>query len=742
MKRAVAVVLLLLLSALGFAQKKPLTIQNIFGEGAITAGQPPENVRWSPDGTRVSFIQRGVGEDSERGELWYIDAATGKRAVLVAASKLATLAPPLSSIKDERQRTAIQRYGVAAYHWSPDSKYLLFDSRGQLWLYSLETGTALQLTASADPSISPSFSPDGKRIAYVRKHNLYVHPTGGDQEVELTNDAEDKELLNGEVDWVYAEELDVRSNYFWSPDSREIAFLQMDEKPVPTYPITDWLTLHPEVDKEKYPKAGDPNPAVRLGIIGAGGGRPRWLKLTDDKEVYIPRFGWLRPGVLWAMVMNRAQNQLDLYFIDTSTGKSRRVLRDTSDTWIEEHYDKFHVAKPGQFLWQSWRDGHSHLYLYSYDQRDPLAAEAHLERQLTTGEYEVSGVEGIDVTAGTVYFTSNQGDPRQRQLYQVKLDGSGLQPVTREPGTHDVTFPDTPKNFYLDNYSALMTPPRLVLCRLGGTCAEVWRARDLTAEFDLLTPQFVDFKAADGTTLYGLLLMPRNAAGKVPLIMNPYGGPTGQSVRNAWGAISLYDQLFAQHGFAVLKVDNRGMGNRGKKFAAASFHNLGPVELEDQLTALDQALARFPVLDRDRLGWWGWSYGGYLTCYALTHSTRFKAGVCGAPVTDWRLYDSIYTERYMGLPRDNAQAYERSAPAKAAATLSGRLLLAHGTSDDNVHMQNTIQMIEELLKAEKQFDLQLYPGKTHGVSGAHDRVQLYQRIFDHFEQYVMRAGAM
>src|SRR5512146_2268469 len=423
------------------APNQQLTIEKIFAEGGLT-GRSPSNIEWSPDGKKVSFVQRDAS--GEHGALWYVDATTGKKAILVAEEKLATLAPPVSKIKSEREKTWIERYQVAAYHWAPDSQHLLFDSMGQLWYYSLDTGTAVQITTAPQATGDPKFSPDGKRISYIRAHNVYVRPLeagAGEQEVteaanpkikkqELNSGTASEDLLNGEVDWVYAEELDVRSNYFWEPSGKHIAFLQMNEQDVPTYPLTDLLDVQASVDKEKYPKPGDPNPLVRLGVVGSGGGKVHWISLGKDQANYIPRFGWIRDGYLWAQLLDRSQNKLDLYFIDANSGKSRRVLEETNPDFIEVN-DDFQILKSGdRFLWSSWRTGYTHLYLYSFDKSDPLAADARLERQLENGDYEVTGVDGVDESAGWVYFTANKDDARDRQLYRVKLDGSGMSRLT------------------------------------------------------------------------------------------------------------------------------------------------------------------------------------------------------------------------------------------------------------------------------------------------------------------------
>ncbi|HZQ24755.1 MAG TPA: DPP IV N-terminal domain-containing protein [Terriglobales bacterium] len=714
------------------AEQKALTIQNVFAEGGIT-GRAPEAVQWSPDDTRVSYVLRD--DSGDHGELWYIDAGTGERKALVTESKLAQLAPSRDKITDEREKERLTRYHVPEYMWAPDSKHLLLMPEGQLWYYDLASGTAVQFSAAPDPAQDPKFSPDGKLLAYVRKHNLFVHPLSDNgREHALTRD-KDENLLNGEVDWVYAEELNVRSNYAWSPDSKEIVFLQMDETRVPTYPITDWMPTHPKVDEEKYPKAGDPNPTVRLGMVGADGGKLKWLSLTQDNDIYIPRFGWIRDGIIWAEVLNRAQDQMDLYFVDAHSGKSRRVLTERSpDAWVNVN-DDFRILKSGdQFLWSSWRDGHTHLYLYHFSKQDPLGDEAQLDRQLERGDYEVLQVEGLDEDSGTVFFTCNKGDPRQVQLYAVKLDGSNLARVTRDDGTYAVNFSSNGKR-YVETYSNAANPPQVEVCGIAG-CKPIWESRGVE-NYHLAPWKYMEFKAEDGSTLYGQLLMPRDAApgSKIPLIVSVYGGPAAQLVKNEWaGPTGLYYEILAREGFAIFSVDNRGTPNRGQKFSAAIKGQFGAIELKDQLRSLDDLLGQYPQLDRSRVGVWGWSNGGSMTLYGMTHSDVFKAGVSVAPVTDWHNYDSIYTERIMGLPKSNAKAYTDSSLLKAAGKLHGSLLMVHGTSDDNVHFQNSIQMIQAFIQADQQFRLMLYPNKTHGIAGPSARTHLFQMMEQHWQR--------
>ncbi|HET7873666.1 MAG TPA: DPP IV N-terminal domain-containing protein [Terriglobales bacterium] len=730
--------LLLALLAISAAPAQELTIASIYAPNGIT-GRAPDTVKWSPDGKKVSYILHP--ETGEKADLYYIDVATGKPAVLVASEKIAALTPATSSVKDDRERDNRARYRVAGYHWSPDSEHILFDANGQLWYFTLATGNAVALTSPHDSAANPKFSPDGKRLSYVSKHNLVVRFIDGGAAKAITN-SQDPNILNGEVDWVYSEELEVRSNYFWSPDGKNLVFLQMNESKVPTYPITDFIPQHPTISEIKYPKVGDANPEVRLGLVSSSGGSVRWINLSDNKDMYLPRFGWVNDRVAWAMLLNRAQNQLDLFFIDAQSGKTRRVLSEKDEAWIEID-DNFKILNSGnKFLWSSWRDGHTHLYLYQFDKNTPLAADAKLLNQITRGDFEVFAVDGIDESTGTLYLTTNAGDARERHLCSVKLDGSNFKVLTAEqPGTHQPNLSPNTKA-WVDNFSASMAPPRLSFCRNGGACEVFWQSKTVDA-YKLVPPQFVDFKAEDGTVLHGEIYLPPNSEGKkIPLLNNPYGGPHGQSVRNQWGGAGmLFNQILMRDGIAVLVVDNRGMGARGRKFATALMHNFGEVELKDQLAAIDQALKRFPQLDGSRLGWWGWSYGGYMTLNALTHSDRFKAGVSVAPVTDLRDYDSIYTERYGGLVPENDAAYKKSSPVNFADKLHGHLLVVHGTSDDNVHMQNTMQMINAFINAGKQFDLQLYPRKTHGISGLQARTHLFTRIREHFRQELLAGGA-
>jgi dipeptidyl-peptidase-4 len=690
-------------------------------------GHAPGEMTWAPDGSRAIYFD-------DNGDLMQLHASDGKMDKLLGRDKLAAIMRVSLSEEDRDHRA---RYNQPNFFWAPDSQHLLFDTNGTLWLYDLKTNTGTQVGNTGQGSgDDPKFSPNGQYISYLRDHNLYAEKTGG-QAVALTNTHEST-LLNGEVDWVYLEELDVRSNYFWSPDSKQIAYLQMNEEAVPQYPIVDWIPTHAGVEEQRYPQPGDANPGVRIGVVNATGGKTTWLKIPLSMgNDYIPRFGWVNPHVVWVEELARDHKHLNIFFADVHTGDVRLALAQTDDKFFDATYD-MNFFTPGEFLITSWQDGHTHIYRYTYNAANPLDSDAQMAQQLEKGDYEVSSIKAVDVNSRTVYYLSNEGDPRQQQIWAVKLDGSGKQRISTGDGFHDPNFADG-GSVYTDSFSALMTPPSFSFCHAGAECKAIWHG-EAPKGYEMVRPELLELKAADGKTmLYASLLLPPGATSpaSVPLINNPYGGPYAQTVRDTWGGASyFFDLLLTQHGFAVLHVDNRGMGGRGRDYAQAAYRNFGPVQLSDQLAAIDQVLAKYPQLDKKRLGWWGWSWGGTFTLDALSRSDRFRAGVAVAPVTDFRNYDSIYTERYLGLPAENSDAYREASAQETAKNLKGRLLLVHGTGDDNVHFANSIQYIEKLIDAHIAYDFQPYPRKTHSIAGPVAHTHLFDRILYQFETYL------
>jgi dipeptidyl-peptidase-4 len=436
---------------------------------------------------------------------------------------------------------------------------------------------------------------------------------------------------------------------------------------------------------------------------------------------------------VWIETLTRDHKHRDIYLADAETGQSRPVLQLSDDKFVDDNYNVW--VDDGKIVLTNWSDGHNHLYLYSFDKEHPGSATAKLERQLTSGDFEVSEVYRVDFRGKRIDYASNEGNPLEEQLWETGFNGQRKQ-LSSGAGFHVGNFAPT-GSAYVDRQSTRLDPPTLRLCGTPGKCSVFWQTRALES-YHLRAPEPLEVRAHDGTTLYATLLLPESTtAASVPLIINPYGGPGVQTVVNRWGEALLFDELLTQHGFAVLHADNRGMAGRGRAFQQAAWHNFGPVQLEDQLTVVDAALAKYPQLDPKRLGWWGWSWGGTFTLYAMTHSDRFRAGVSVAPVTNWRDYDSIYTERYMSKPSDFAEGYKDFSVVDSAADLKGRLLLAVGTGDDNVHIENTVQFVQKLIEANIPYDLQIFPGKTHSISGPAARTHLYDRILAQFEQYLM-----
>jgi dipeptidyl-peptidase-4 len=708
------------------AQQKRLTIDEIFARGPI-AGNPPDQLHWSPNGKHLTYLESGA--------MIEVDSATGRTHVLIGRDKLAPLIRQGGTEQDIDHR---ERYHMSSYFWAPDEKHIMFDSDGTLWVYNLENGTGVQVAyTDTEAGDDPKFSPDGTMISFIRDHGslavVRLRETGTPQIVVAPS--QKPEILNGAVDWVYEEELDVRSNYHWSPDSKDLAYLQMDENAVPAYPLVDWIPVHATTYQQRYPQPGDPNPDVRVGVVSAKGGRTTWIHLPFQAgEDYIPRFGWVDDKTVWVETLSRDQKHRILYFAETSTGDAQKMLDIDDDKFVDDNYDIY--VERGNIILSNWTSGHNQIYLYHYEKDHPLSHPAKMDKQLTTGDYDVTEVYNVDHEASVVDYAANQGNPLDQQLWEVNFDGQFRQLSTGE-GFHEGIFAQA-GGAYVDNRSTLINPPTVSVCREVEACRVFWATRALQG-YHLRPPEEIQVKASDGTMLYGKLLLPESNKGdaSVPLIVNPYGGPDVQDVQNRWSNKVLFDQLLAQRGFAVLHADNRGMGGRGREFAQAAYHQFGPMQLADQLTVIDAVLKQHPELDPKRLGWWGWSWGGTFTLYAMTHSDRFRAGVAVAPVTNWRDYDSIYTERYLSTPTNFAQGYRDFSVVESAANLKGHVLLVQGTGDDNVHIENTVQFVQALIDAGIPYKLEIFPRETHSLNGTKVHTELYRSILAHFERYLM-----
>ena len=723
--RIVCIALLTIGSVALVAQtgQKPLTVEAIFAHGPLV-GTGPNHLTWSPDGKHLTYL--------DGGQLIDLDPGSGHPHVLVSREKLAPLTRDDASEKDRDHR---QRYQAASYLWAPDSEHLLFNASGHLWIYDIANSTGVEIAyTGAASGDDPKFSPDGKSVSFIRDNGLIViklRETG--TPAIAVAPSSNPDVTNGKVDWVYNEELDVRSNYFWSPDSTHLVFLQMNETEVPRYPIEDWIPQHADLDLERYPQPGDPNPDVRVGVVGLEEHKPVWIKLPiKPGQDYIPRFGWADQHTVWIETVTRDHKHRSIYLADPASGESHFALTISDDKFLAENYEV--SVEEGQIVLSNWADGHNHIYLYTYE-KNKSGAPAKQERQLTSGSFDVGEIYNVDFARKQILFVSNEGNPLEQQLWSAGFDGKRTQ-LTNTPGVHTGNFSPNGSSF-VDRHTTRVTPPVFRLCQTADRCNVFWQTR-ATEPYHLRAPEQLEATAHDGSELYATLLLPEGASNpaSVPVILNPYGGPGSQTVANKWNDALLFDELLAQHGFAVLHTDNRGSSNRGRDFAQAAFHNFGPVQFEDQITVLDAVLAKYPQLDAKRVGWWGWSWGGTFTLYAMTHTDRIRAGVAVAPVTSWVNYDSIYTERYMSEPSDFPSGYKDFSVVNSAAKLKGRLLLVHGTGDDNVHISNTVQFIQALIQAGIPYDLQIYPRKTHSIAGSDVRTHLYNRILAQFEQYL------
>ena len=719
----------------------PLLTASRLGRAHLAIG----GVTWSPDSSRFLFTARADRDGGRTGDLMQMDATSGKARVLLTRAQLDALKPAPAAPEADELYAAYA--SAQEMQWAPDGQHLLFDEDGALWWVELPSGHARHLVDTGGaPGDDPKIVPDGRSVSFLRNHNIVTASVTDGSETAVTH-SDGPAVLNGEVDWVYEEELETTSNYAWSPDASRIAYLQMDEAKVPQYPLVDYIPAHVTTQLQRYPQAGDPNPAVRVGVVAAHGGPTRWIDLPiSANNDYIPRFGWMDGRTLWIEVLRRSHKKREFFLADATTGEARAVASDEDPKYLNDNYDAVFL-NDGRFLFSSWRDGHTHLYLYRAERTGVgLPAAATLQREVESGDYEVEDfhVAGYRPagpkadSAPRIYYTSNEGEAIGHRLWSVGLDGSGKRDLTPAGGTHSTELSPDGAHF-LDTSSAYTRPPSVALCQTGASCRELDRYK-APAGFQPLKQTPITATTADGTSLYGTLSLPFGTArGSIPLILYPYGGPGVAETADAWSNGG-FDRVLAAHGFAVLHADNRGMGGRGRTFEQVCYHAFGPVELTDQLTMLDATLKQYPQLDAKRLGWFGYSWGGTFTLYALTHSDRFLAGVEGSGVTDWRDYDSIYTERYLGLPDEDKQGYMDSSVVNNAGTLHGRLLISHGTSDDNVHIQNTMQMIQALIAAGKPYDLELSPRASHRHHEAQSTERSLEDTLAHFETYVKNAA--
>lgn len=706
---------------------KALTVERIYSQPSLS-GRLTQGLAWTPDGKQLSYLEtRGAGKESKT-ELWVMEAGSGQRRVLLTAEKLEAVLPADSS--KPTQATGLGRRAPSEYEWAPDGEGLLFPGPTALAWLDLKTQVARRLVSGKEAIADPKISPDGRWVSFVRNHNLWLVNLADGKERALTEDGTE-EIRKGELDWVYPEELEIKTAYWWAPDSSAIAYLEMDERKVSQYPLVDFSSPSGAAEMERYPVAGGANPNVRVFVAPLRGGESRAMDIGAETDIYIPRVSWLTDSKHLAIQrLNRLQTQLDLLIADIEAGKSRAALSESDPYWINVSDDLYFLRDGKRFLWSSERSGYRHLYLYNLEGKQL--------GQLTKGDWEVTGVDAVEEVRGLVYFTATEKSPLERQLYlyRVALDGSGFARLTKEDGTHAVSYSPTASAFY-DTYSSTAAPPRQELWRADGSHVATINENKVAelVDYQLSPVEFLTVKSHDGVQLNASMIKPPgfDAQKKYPVIVYTYGGPHAQVVLNHWGgAYFLWHELMAQRGYIAFSLDNRGSAGRGHLFETPLHLRMGAQELSDQHDGV-QYLKSLPYVDGRRVGIWGWSYGGHMTLHAMFEDAEdFKAGFAGGPVTDWRYYDSIYTERYLGLPQKNEKGYQDSSPVKYATQLRGKLLIAHGAEDDNVHFANTLSVLNALIDVGKYVEVMAFPGRGHGVSDPSARRVLMQQVTQFF----------
>ena len=707
------------------AHAEKLTLEAITGSAPLS-GPTLTKPQIAPDGTRVTFL-RGKDRDRNRLDLWEYDIASGQTRLLVDSSVVLPGEEVLSDeekARRERQRIAALS-GIVDYQWSPDGKALLFPLGGELYFYDLTKSgrdAVRKLTNGGGFATDPKISPKGGFVSFIRDRNLWVIDLTSGEEVQLTRDGSDT-IGNGVAEFVADEEMDRHTGYWWAPDDSAIAFARIDETPVPVQKRYEVYPDRTEVVEQRYPAAGDHNVLVQLGVIAPKtGAKPRWIDLGKDPDIYLTRVDWRDPQRLTFQRQSRDQKKLELIETTLTNGTQRTLVTETSTTWVPLHND-LRFLKDGRFLWSSERSGFEHLYIASEDGSTLTA--------LTQGEWIVDGLLAIDEAAGLAYVSGTRDGATEAHVYAVPLSGGEPRRLTQASGMHAATFARN-ASVFVDNWSSDTTLPQIELFKADGTKLATLLVNDIS---DATHPYakylaahqptaYGTLTAADGTTpLHYSLIKPAGFDPKkqYPVVVFVYGGPAAQTVTRAWPgrSDSFFNQYLAQQGYVVFSLDNRGTPRRGAAFGGALYGKQGTVEVDDQLRGVEWLKSQ-AFVDPARIGVYGWSNGGYMTLMLLAkHDEAYACGVAGAPVTDWALYDTHYTERYMDLPKANEAGYrEASVFTHVDGIGAGKLLLIHGMADDNVLFTNSTKLMSELQKRGTPFELMTYPGAKHGLRGS------------------------
>ena len=696
------------------AQKKNFSVKEIFTNRNFY-GKSLQGVQWFDNGEKYSFTK--FNKETFSVDLYEHNVKTGKENLIVSSNKFK---------KDSTGKPFLISY----YKWSSDNKYILFTSflhyryskpGGDIILYNTNDKSIIRIDENKDKIRVPELSPDNKKIAYVKNDNLFVMDIATQKETQLTFDGNGI-ILNGHFDWVYQEELGGVQGYQWSPDSKSIAFYRLDQKNVPQIQIAKWDSLYFNFLKLRYPKAGAKNSIVKIGVINLETSKTKWMDLGNEEDIYIPKIAFTKnPKILSVQKLNRLQNHLELLFYDVNTGTSKLIIDEISDAWIDIKNKPEFLDDGHRFIWLSERDGFMHLYLYDY--------EGNVINQITNGNWEVNKLIAVDENIQTLYYSSNERGTIYSDVYRINLDGTNKKRLSVRKGANSAIVGN---KYFILTHSSANEPSVVSLFEKNGKKISDLIVNDYSVfnDYNMSKKEFMTFTTSDGVTLNAFMIKPPdfNEGKKYPVLFYNYSGPGSQIVKD--NRRSLWNFLLAQKGYIVFGLDNRGTGGRGTKFKHLVYKKLGTWEVNDMIEGA-KYLSTLNFVDSSRIGIWGWSYGGYMSALTLAKAPEyFKMAISVAPVTDWRFYDNIYTERYMSLPELNKEGYDNASVLKHAKNIKGKLLLVHGTGDDNVHFQNSVKLVEELVKNDIQFRTMFYPESNHSMNGPNARLHLYQMMTD------------
>lgn len=627
------------------------------------------------------------------------------------------------------------------YQFSADENKMLIASeteqiyrhstRENYYVYDRTTKTLNPVT-KGEKQMHASFSPDGSKVGFVRGNNIFIKDLSSGKETQVTTDGNQNNIINGATDWVHEEEFAFSVAYFWSPDSKKIAYYKFDESKVKEFSFDEFNNkLYPTQYRFKYPKAGEDNSIVTIHVYDLASASDKLMDIGKETDQYIPRVKWTMDANIVSIVrMNRHQNKLDIMFANATTGETKIIYSETTDTYIDIHEGEgdyvYFTDDKKSFIIMNETDGFNHLYLYDISGK--------LVNQITKGNWDVVNFKGIDEKTKTIFYTASESTATERDIYSIQMNGSGKKKISVEKGMHIPEFSNGMK-YYINTFSSANSPNSIAIYNAKGKQIRILENNEALTkkmqEFNLSKKELFMFKTTEGIELNAWMIKPPNfdPSKKYPVFLTFYGGPGRNMVNNSFdGAGYFWHQMLAQKGYIVMCVDNRGTGYRGAAFKKCTYKQLGKLEVADQIETA-KYLGTLPYVDKTRIGTFGWSFGGYLSSLCITKGAEyFKTAIAVAPVTNWRYYDNIYTERFMSLPQENANGYDDNSPINYVNKLKGKYLLIHGSGDDNVHYQNSMEMVTALVNANKQFDLFIYPDKNHGISGGNTRLHLYTKM--------------